>query len=73
MPVILDRSAQSEWLNLEIHEQEDLRRLLKPCPDDWLTAAAVSPLVNSPKNNTPEVLEPATASMEPQGRLFEDF
>jgi hypothetical protein len=30
---------------------------MKPCPDEWLAAVEVSPLVNSPKNNTPEVLE----------------
>jgi putative SOS response-associated peptidase YedK len=32
---------------------------MKPCPDEWLSKAEVSQLVNSPKNNTPEVLEPA--------------
>jgi hypothetical protein len=45
---------------------------VKPCPDEWLTAVEVSPLVNSPKNNTPEVLEPAvTGGAGPRGSLFE--
>jgi len=47
---------------------------MKPCPDEWLAAAEVSPLVNSPKNNTPEILEPAVAQgiAIPQRRLFAD-
>jgi hypothetical protein len=35
----------------------------------------VSPLVNSPKNDTPEVVQPAIAveaTVMPQGRLFAD-
>jgi len=36
-----------------------LEKLFKPCPSSWLTAVEVSTLVNSPKNNTPAVLEPA--------------
>ena len=75
MPVILDRSAEDDWLDPEIHEREALQELLKPCPDAWLSAIEISPLVNSPKNNTPEVLQPAVTSGAPDrlpGRLFED-
>ena len=74
MPVILDRSRLEDWLNPEIHEREILQELLQPCPDKWLSATEVSPLVNSPKNNSPEVLQPAgrvEASGTPQRRLFE--
>jgi putative SOS response-associated peptidase YedK len=60
MPVILDASAGNtdleEWLDPEIHEQEALQKLMKPCPSDWLACAEVSALVNSTKNNVPEVL-----------------
>jgi len=45
----------------ENDEKESLQLLLKPCPSSWLTAVEVSPLVNSPKNNVPEVLQPAVA------------
>jgi putative SOS response-associated peptidase YedK len=59
MPVILGRSDEDAWLDPEIHEEESLQALLKPCPSSWLTAVEVSPLVNAAKNNTPEVLEAA--------------
>jgi putative SOS response-associated peptidase YedK len=48
---------------------------MKPCPDDWLSAAEVSSLVNSPKNNSPEILQPAAredGARKPQRGLFED-
>ena len=59
MPVILDRSDEDAWLDPEVHEQEKLQRLFKPCPSSWLAAVEVSSLVNSAKNNSPEILEPA--------------
>src|SRR5262245_6713647 len=55
MPVILDRSLVSDWLNPEIHDRNDLEQILQR-----LTAAEVSQLVNSPRNNGPELLEPVT-------------
>jgi len=48
--------------------------ICNPCPSEWLTAVEVSPLVNSAKNNSPEVLQPAgadEAARTPQRRLFE--
>ena len=59
MPVILGRSDEDAWLDPGIHEQDSLKQLFKPCPSSWLTAVEVSPLVNSAKNNSPAVLEPA--------------
>jgi putative SOS response-associated peptidase YedK len=73
MPVILDASLLDEWLSPETHQQQQLKEFMMPCPDDWLSAAEVSPLVNSPKNNSPEVLEPAdtiTVEDNPQRQLF---
>jgi putative SOS response-associated peptidase YedK len=32
MPVILGRSDEDDWLDPEVHEQEKLQRLFKPCP-----------------------------------------
>jgi len=71
MPVILDTSGVAYWLDPEIHERKALEEILQPCPDSWLSAAEVSPLVNSAKNNSPEVLQPALPNAEPQGRLFQ--
>jgi putative SOS response-associated peptidase YedK len=57
MPVILGRADEEDWLDSEVHEQMVLEKLLKPCPGSWLNATEVSPLVNSPKNNSPALLE----------------
>jgi len=74
MPVILDSTGTSDWLDPEIHERQVLQKILQPCPNDWLTAIEVSPLVNSPRNNSPELLLPADAvdkTGDSQGRLFD--
>jgi putative SOS response-associated peptidase YedK len=60
MPVILDNASLGDWLNPEIHERRDLQQLMTLCPKEWLAAVEVSPLVNSPKNNTLGVLQPAS-------------
>lgn len=71
MPVILDNATAADWLNPEIHERKALEEILQPCPNEWLTAIEVSSLVNSSKNNGPELLHPAVSlADEPQGRLF---
>lgn len=72
MPVLLDRAAVSEWLNPEVRERKALENILQPCPDDWLAAVPVSRLVNSAKNNGPELLQPAEDAIEdePQRSLF---
>jgi putative SOS response-associated peptidase YedK len=70
MPVILGRSDEDQWLDPQFHQQESLQRLFKPCPSPWLNAIEVSTLVNSPKNDTAAVLEPADknpASKVPDG------
>jgi putative SOS response-associated peptidase YedK len=75
MPVILGRSDEDAWLDPKFHDQSALQALMKPCPSSWLTACEISPLVNSPKNNTAEVLEPfvaAQAAAERAPRLFDD-
>jgi putative SOS response-associated peptidase YedK len=71
MPVILNSAGVSDWLDPEIHERKALEEMLQPCPNEWLTAIEVSPLVNSIKNKGPELLQPAVSfADEPQGRLF---
>ncbi|WP_162427264.1 SOS response-associated peptidase [Pontibacter pudoricolor] len=55
MPVILSPEAEELWL--DSHEtQEDLLTLLKPYKTDTMKAYPISPLINSPLNNVPEVL-----------------
>lgn len=56
MPVILGAEELQDWLDPEIHEQDALQKMMKPCPSAWLTSSEVSTLVNSPRNNTAEVL-----------------
>jgi putative SOS response-associated peptidase YedK len=62
MPVILDRSDEERWLDPENANVTELQKILKPCPSEWLDAYEVSTMVNSPKNNKPEVLQPVQAS-----------
>lgn len=70
MPVVLPRGAQSLWLDPEAKDPIRLLDLLQPYPDDDMAAYQVSSLVNSVKNDSPECIEPATASMSPQPLLF---
>lgn len=58
MPVILDPKDEAQWLDPAINDHDKLSTLLKPCPSDWLAAVEVSTLVNSPRNNSPEILKP---------------
>ena len=58
MPAILRKQDEEAWLDPSNQDAAVLKKLLKPCPDSWLEAFEVSTLVNSPKNNRPEVLNP---------------
>ena len=55
MPVILAPDAWSAWLEWPAAEAS---ALMRPAPDSWLEAYAVSTRVNSVKNDDPEVLLP---------------
>jgi putative SOS response-associated peptidase YedK len=67
MPVILAREAWPPWLDPERRGAMELRSLLRPYPADAMAARPVSRAVNSPRNDTPQCLEPPEA--EPS-RLF---
>ena len=58
MPVILPREAESVWLDRTIDDPESLLPLLAPYPAEEMDAYAVSPLVNSPRNDTAACLTP---------------
>jgi len=52
-PVILTEGARDRWLDPTVSET-DLRGLLVPHPAKDLAAYEVSPLVNSPRNDSPD-------------------
>jgi putative SOS response-associated peptidase YedK len=57
MPVILEPEDEDTWLRADT-EPAVLHALLVPCDPARLTAHEVSPLINSPRNNAPELLAP---------------
>lgn len=57
MPALIPSEARLPWLDREGAVAAALA-LLQPYPGDDLEAYAVSPLVNSPANDTPECVEP---------------
>ncbi|MBY4604152.1 MULTISPECIES: SOS response-associated peptidase [Bacillus] len=57
MPVILTHDQEKEWLNPLNTDSDDLQSLLLPYDADDMEAYQVSPLVNSPKNNSPALLD----------------
>jgi len=69
MPVILDKSTESRWIDLSSNQAE-VSQLLKPCPSEILSAYTISDLVNnkSSDRNTPEVIKPFKWNIE--GTLF---
>lgn len=57
MPVILSKEAATTWL----HRDTDLftlKSLLTPCPSELLTAFEISTLINNPRDDNPDVLQP---------------
>jgi putative SOS response-associated peptidase YedK len=58
MPVILKPEDEKIWLNPSIRDPHVLKSLLKPYDSERMKAYEVSPLVNSPKNNSPELIQP---------------
>jgi putative SOS response-associated peptidase YedK len=59
MPVILPREREADWLDPSLAPGE-VDALLRPYPADAMDAAEASMLVNSPKNDGPELLDPLT-------------
>jgi putative SOS response-associated peptidase YedK len=57
MPVVLGSEAWEPWLDPRA-TAADLASLLVPCPDEVLLARPASSLVNDPRNDGPDLLEP---------------
>lgn len=70
MPVILDKSSESLWLDLSFPEEEAVS-LLRPCGNDILKAHTISNLINdkSADRNTADIIAPY--SREITGSLFD--
>ena len=58
MPVILTPENEKVWLNPNTTDLNQLHQLLKPLSEDLMEAYEVSNLVNSPKNNSPNLIQP---------------
>jgi putative SOS response-associated peptidase YedK len=54
MPVILQREDEPRWISQ--HHDPSLQELLKPFPPEMMETWPVSRLVNSPKNDVPEII-----------------
>lgn len=59
MPVIIRPEDYDLWLDAGVRSAERLLPLLRPYPREGMTTYAVSPLVNSPSNDSPRCVEPA--------------
>jgi len=58
MPVILPRDGLGLWLDRQVRDSARLAGLFQPFPAQELEEYAVSPEVNSPKNDHPGCIEP---------------
>lgn len=56
MPAILDHKAFGAWLDPGADDPQKLIGLLRPFDPDQLESYRVGPLVNSPKNDSPECI-----------------
>jgi putative SOS response-associated peptidase YedK len=65
MPVILPESAYPLWLSPEEEDPHKLQSLLVPYPAGEMMAHPVSTAVNSPANESPELILPQGASWSP--------
>lgn len=57
MPVILKPEDENNWLDPSISDTSKLQPLLKPLEPSLMEAYEVSPLVNSPKNNSIQLIQ----------------
>jgi putative SOS response-associated peptidase YedK len=75
MPAILDDDEAERWLKRGDITPEKIAELTAPHAADDMETTPISSLVNSPKNDVPEILQPVAFSPPPppkqiQGELF---
>lgn len=68
MPVILERDGEEKWL--QSTDTTDLLLLLRPFAADSMEAFQVSGLVNSPRHDSPVLVDPVTSPEGHQPTLF---
>jgi putative SOS response-associated peptidase YedK len=71
MPAILRPEHEARWLDPSITDPDELLALLEPFPAELMQAYQVAPLVNSFKNESPELILPVSADTPVQIQLFE--
>ncbi|MEW6300339.1 MAG: SOS response-associated peptidase [Thermodesulfobacteriota bacterium] len=59
MPVILPREQETLWLDRTVEDPAVLTAVLAPYPAEEMEAYAVSPVVNSPANDSPACIAPS--------------
>ena len=64
MPVILAREDHQAWLDPGNQDQDSLRALLVPCPDDQLTCRPVSSHVNNPRHDDEQCIRETATEQE---------
>lgn len=57
MPVILTKDTWDAWLDPSNNDRDALQALLKPCDSGLITLQPVSTRVNSPRNDSPDLIE----------------
>ncbi|TYB31488.1 MAG: SOS response-associated peptidase [Candidatus Mcinerneyibacterium aminivorans] len=58
MPVIVPEKYVGYWLDVEVFNREKLKKLFYPINSDLIRYDRVSRLVNNPKNDSPQCIEP---------------
>jgi putative SOS response-associated peptidase YedK len=66
MPVIVAPENEEAWLNAPSSELTALPQIMQPCPSKWLEIYEVRALVNSPRNNSCDLLLPLEKSEKDQ-------
>lgn len=64
MPVILHKEDYQRWLDAPPDDVETVMPLLAAYPADEMEMYEVSRMVNSPKNDTPQLIQPVSAEHE---------
>lgn len=60
-PVLLPRQFVDPWLDPRMTDADDVKVLLASLPEPVLDPYRISTKVNSPKNNSPDLLDPVSA------------
>jgi putative SOS response-associated peptidase YedK len=68
MPVILDAEAEALWLDPATEDPSRLTALLQPYPAEEMEAYPVSTIVNSAREDSPEMIERVDAEEPTQPR-----